>query len=93
MSRQGRLYQAAGRVTSRPPPVFVPAVVIAVIGVIGPDYLVQLGLGRTEPLTVALLANLAPVLTYLLNCLTADCALARSDWRARRGSPRWWRRA
>ncbi len=45
---------------------FVPAAVIALIGVVGPNYLVQLGLGQTEPITVALLANLAPVLTYLL---------------------------
>jgi drug/metabolite transporter (DMT)-like permease len=48
---------------------FVPAAVIALIGVVGPNYLVQLGLGQTEPITVALLANLAPVLTYLLQLL------------------------
>lgn len=55
---------------------FVPAAVIALIGVVGPSYLVQLGLGQAEPITVALLANLAPVLTYLLQL--ADSRLRAS---------------
>ncbi len=45
---------------------FVPAAVIAVIGVIGPNYLVQRGLGQTEPITVSLFQNMAPVFAYLL---------------------------
>jgi len=48
---------------------FVPAAVIALIGVVGPNYLVQRGLGHTEPITVSLFQNLAPVFTYLLQLL------------------------
>ncbi len=44
----------------------VPAAVIALIGIVGPNYLVQRGLGHTEPITVALFQNMAPVFTYLL---------------------------
>ena len=72
---------------------FVPAAVIALIGVVGPNYLVQLGLGQTEPITVALLANLAPVLTYLLQLSTAACIRRLSHWRACWGSRRSSRQA
>ena len=45
---------------------FGPAAVIALIGVVGPNYLVQRGLGNAEPITVSLFQNVAPVFTYLL---------------------------
>jgi len=54
----------------------VPAAVIALIGIVGPNYLVQRGLGHTEPITVSLFQNLAPVFTYLLQLL--DTRLAAS---------------
>ncbi len=47
----------------------VPAAVIALIGIVGPNYLVQRGLGHTEPITVSLFQNLAPVFTFLLQLL------------------------
>lgn len=43
-----------------------PALVVTVIGVAAPMYLIQLGVRHTEPITVALLSSLAPVVTYVL---------------------------
>jgi drug/metabolite transporter (DMT)-like permease len=43
-----------------------PALVVTVIGVAAPMYLIQLGVRHTEPITVSLLASLAPVVTYVL---------------------------
>ncbi|HEX4060746.1 MAG TPA: hypothetical protein VHY58_06950 [Streptosporangiaceae bacterium] len=47
----------------------VPGAVVAVIGVATPAYLLQLGVRHTEPITISLLDNLAPLLTYLLQLL------------------------
>ncbi len=47
----------------------LPGAVVAVVGVAAPAYLLQLGLRHAEPITVSLIDNLAPVLTYLLQLL------------------------
>jgi drug/metabolite transporter (DMT)-like permease len=47
----------------------VPGAVVAVIGVAAPAYLLQLGVRYAEPITISLLDNLAPLLTYLLQLL------------------------
>jgi drug/metabolite transporter (DMT)-like permease len=47
----------------------VPGAVVAVVGVAAPAYLLQLGVRHAEPITVSLLDNLAPLLTYLLQLL------------------------
>jgi drug/metabolite transporter (DMT)-like permease len=47
----------------------LPGLVVAVIGVAAPACLLQLGVRYTEPITVSLLDNLAPMLTYLLQLL------------------------
>jgi drug/metabolite transporter (DMT)-like permease len=47
----------------------LPGLVVAVIGVAAPACLLQLGVRYTEPITVSLLDNLAPILTYLLQLL------------------------
>jgi drug/metabolite transporter (DMT)-like permease len=47
----------------------LPGLVVAVVGVAVPAYLLQLGVRYTEPITVSLLDNLAPILTYLLQLL------------------------
>jgi drug/metabolite transporter (DMT)-like permease len=47
----------------------VPGAVVAVVGVAVPAYLLQLGIRYTEPITISLLDNLAPLLTYLLQFL------------------------
>jgi drug/metabolite transporter (DMT)-like permease len=44
----------------------VPGLVVAVVGVAAPAYLLQLGVRYAEPITISLLDNLAPLLTYLL---------------------------
>jgi drug/metabolite transporter (DMT)-like permease len=44
----------------------LPGLVVAVVGVAVPAYLLQLGVRHAEPITVSLIDNLAPVLTYLL---------------------------
>jgi drug/metabolite transporter (DMT)-like permease len=44
----------------------LPGLVVAVVGVAAPAYLLQLGVRYAEPITVSLIDNLAPVLTYLL---------------------------
>lgn len=46
-----------------------PGAVVAVIGVAVPAYVLQLGVRYAEPITVSLIDNLAPVLTYLLQLL------------------------
>ena len=47
----------------------LPGAVVAVVGVAAPAYLLQLGVRYAEPITVSLIDNLAPVLTYLLQLL------------------------
>lgn len=47
----------------------LPGLVVAVIGVAAPACLLQFGVRYTEPITVSLLDNVAPVLTYLLQLL------------------------
>jgi drug/metabolite transporter (DMT)-like permease len=47
----------------------LPGLVVAVIGVAAPACLLHLGVRYTEPITVSLLDNLAPMLTYLLQLL------------------------
>jgi drug/metabolite transporter (DMT)-like permease len=47
----------------------LPGLVVAVVGVAAPAYLLQLGVRHTEPITVSLLDNLAPMLTFLLQLL------------------------
>jgi drug/metabolite transporter (DMT)-like permease len=47
----------------------LPGLVVAVVGVAVPAYLLQLGVRYTEPITVSLLDNLAPMLTFLLQLL------------------------
>jgi len=44
----------------------IPGAVVAVIGVAVPAYLLQFAVRYTEPITISLLDNLAPLLTYLL---------------------------
>ena len=46
-----------------------PGAVVAIVGVAVPAWLLQLGVRHAEPVTVALIDNLAPVLTYLLQLL------------------------
>ncbi|MDQ0310096.1 drug/metabolite transporter (DMT)-like permease [Kitasatospora herbaricolor] len=46
--------------------VFLPAAVIAVIGVGLPLYLIQVGIKHTEPITASLLCTLSPLFAYLL---------------------------
>jgi drug/metabolite transporter (DMT)-like permease len=45
---------------------FVPAAVIAVIGVALPMYLIQVGIKHTEPITASLLSTLSPLFAFLL---------------------------
>ncbi len=65
--------------------VFLPAAVIAVIGVGVPLYLIQVGIRHTEPITASLLCTLSPLFAYLLqlpdrrltqSTLTLLCILA-----------------
>ena len=44
----------------------LPGLIVAVVGVAAPAYLLQRGVRYAEPITVSLIDNLAPVLTYLL---------------------------
>jgi drug/metabolite transporter (DMT)-like permease len=45
---------------------FLPATVIAVIGVALPMYLIQVGIKHTEPITASLITALSPPFAYLL---------------------------
>jgi drug/metabolite transporter (DMT)-like permease len=47
----------------------LPGAVVAVVGVAVPAYLLQVAVRYAEPITVSLIDNLAPVLTYLLQLL------------------------
>jgi drug/metabolite transporter (DMT)-like permease len=48
---------------------FLPAAVIAVIGVALPMYLIQVGIKHTEPITASLLTALSPPFAFLLQLL------------------------